>query len=82
MSDTLEKMLKDEGYESLVQVYYERVDNKFKVTKVLIFLQNPGISGQDEHIYIPSEIIQAVASYCGIGEDKVIVNEVSSKAEK
>lgn len=37
MSDTLEKMLKDEGYESLVQVYYERVDNKFKVTKVLIF---------------------------------------------
>ncbi|MFR6056225.1 MAG: hypothetical protein ACLUHK_06545 [Eubacteriales bacterium] len=82
MSDTLEKILKDEGYESLVQVYYERVDNKFKVTKVLIFLQNPGISGQDEHIYIPSEIIQAVASYCGIGEDKVIVNEVSSKAEK
>ena len=79
-SGVIEKMLREEGYESLVQLYYERIDNEFKITKVLIFLQNSGISGQDEHIYIPSEIIQAVADYCGVGTDKVVVNETISKA--
>lgn len=79
-SGVIEEMLREEGYESLVQLYYERIDNEFKITKVLIFLQNSGISGQDEHIYIPSEIIQAVADHCGVGTDKVVVNETISKA--
>lgn len=80
-SGVIEEMLEENGYETLVQLYYERAENQFKITKVLIFLKNSGISEQDEHIYISSDMIQAVAEYCGVGTDKVIVkNETDSKA--
>ncbi|PWM70859.1 MAG: hypothetical protein DBX59_09845 [Bacillota bacterium] len=75
-ADVIAAYVKEKGYDSEVRVLYKSDDYQFKITKVTVNLKNSGISGGDEHIYIMSEIKQAVAKYCEIGEEKVHINEV------
>lgn len=78
----LQEYIKEQGYDSEVFVLYEYPDYDFRITKVAVNLQISGISVGDEHIYITSEIKQAVAKYCNINEDKVLINEISAKTQK
>ncbi len=78
----IESYIQEKGCESDVEIVYDCADYEFHIVKVSTNLYFSGISEEDEHIYIMSEIQKAVAQYCGIEEEKVQINEIFIETEK
>lgn len=78
----LEAYIGEQGCEGEAEVCYGLDDREFFVTKVIINLKISGISDEDEHIYIMSQIQKTAAEYCNVEEDKVQIHEIFTETER